>query len=174
MNEQELTNRLELAIDAGREAGRSTLEHFGRDDLVVERKSDASPVTIADRQAEELLRRRIKAAFPDDGVFGEEFPETPGTSGYRWIVDPIDGTQSFIHAVPLYGTLVGVEYDNQCMIGVIVMPALDEYVYAATGQGAWYVRGDGEPRQARVSSVSRLSESLLACTTVICRTVDSM
>ena len=64
-------------------------------------------MTIADRDAEQLLRERLTAAFPDDGILGEEFGERPGTSGCRWILDPIDGTKSFIHGVPLYGTLVG-------------------------------------------------------------------
>lgn len=164
MNERSVQDRLELAVDAGCEAGRTTLEHFGRADLQVERKSDASPVTVADRRAEEYLRARITAAFPDDGIFGEEFPETQGTSGYRWIVDPIDGTQSFIHAVPLYGTLVGVEHEGQCVIGVIVMPALDEYVYAAVGQGAWYVRENDSPRRAAVSAVEKVSEAMLVTT----------
>ena len=68
-------------------------------------------MTVADRQAEQLLRERIAAAFPDDAILGEEFPDRPGTSGYRWILDPIDGTKSFIHGVPLYGTLIGLEHE---------------------------------------------------------------
>ena len=97
----EYSSRLELALDAGREAGRITLEHFRRDDLHVERKGDDSPVTVADRRAEEHLRRRIAEAFPEDGILGEELAERPGASGFRWILDPIDGTKSFIHGVPL-------------------------------------------------------------------------
>src|SRR5207344_3638104 len=99
----------ELAIDAAREAVRLTLRYFRRRDLKIDLKRDATPVTIADREAEELLRKRIRAAFPDDGVLGEELGEKPGTSGYRWILDPIDGTKSFIHGVPLYAVLIGVE-----------------------------------------------------------------
>ncbi len=106
----ELTRRLDVALAAAREAGQITLEYFRRDDLKVERKSDDSPVTAADRRAEECLRGRIAAAFPDDAILGEELPERPGTSGFRWILDPIDGTKSFIHGVPLYGTLVGLEH----------------------------------------------------------------
>src|SRR5258708_5899700 len=111
MDATDLTARLELGLSATREAGALTLEYFQRDGLVVERKADASPVTIADRRAEQLLRERITAAFPDDGILGEELGERAGTSGYRWILDPIDGTKSFIHGVPLYGTLVGVEWE---------------------------------------------------------------
>ena len=122
---------LTLAIEAAREAGRVTLEYFRRDDLGVELKCDDTPVTVADRRAEEHLRQRIAAAFPADGIFGEELSERPGTSGFRWILDPIDGTKSFIHGVPLYSTLVGVECEGQSVLGVIRIPALDECVYAA-------------------------------------------
>jgi histidinol phosphatase-like enzyme (inositol monophosphatase family) len=148
---------------AAREAGQLTLGYFSRSDLAVELKADDSPVTIADRGAEELLRARISAKFPDDAILGEEFPERPGTSGFRWILDPIDGTKSFIHGVPLYGTLVAVEFQRRGVVGVIAMPALDECVYAAVGQGAWHVRGGGPPVAARVSQSSRLIESLF-CT----------
>jgi len=152
--------RLELAIEAAREAGQITLEYFRRDDLQVDRKADDSPVTVADRRAEEHLRRRITGAFPEDAILGEEFPDRPGSSGLRWILDPIDGTKSFIHGVPLYGTLVGVEHAGQPVVGLILIPALDECVYAAAGQGAWYVAGKEPPRPARVSDCPALGEAL--------------
>ncbi len=136
----ELTDRFELARAAAQQAGRLTLGYFQRDDLAVEEKSDASPVTIADRQAEHLLRAEIARRFPHDAILGEELGEQPGTSGFRWILDPIDGTKSFIRGVPLYGTLVGVEREGQPLIGVILIPALDECIYAARGQGAWHVK----------------------------------
>jgi histidinol-phosphatase len=148
----EITTRLQLALDAAREAGLITLDYFRREDLQVDRKGDDSPVTAADRQAEQLLRRRIAAAFPDDAILGEEFPDQAGGSGYRWILDPIDGTKSFVHGVPLYGTLLGVEHEGQSILGVIHIPALKETVHAARGQGAWYQFGDHEPRPAKVSS----------------------
>ncbi len=153
-------SRLELAIEAAREAGQITLEHFRRDDLDVQRKGDDSPVTVADRRAEEHLRRRIAEAFPDDAILGEELPERPGSSGFCWILDPIDGTKSFIHGVPLYGTLIGVEYRERPVLGLIRVPALDECVYATTGQGAWYVHGDAPPWPARVSQCDSLAEGL--------------
>ena len=166
--EADITDRLELAREAAREAGAITLRHFRRDDLEIERKGDDSPVTVADRGAEEHLRRRIADAFPDDAILGEEFPERPGTSGFRWILDPIDGTKSFIHGVPLYGTLVGVEQDGQPVLGVIRIPALDECVWAAAGQGAWYATGSQPPRRARVSSCPRLAEGLLLTSELAC------
>jgi histidinol-phosphatase len=157
---EELNARLEVGFSAAREAGRLTLEYFQRDGLSVEWKADTSPVTIADRRAEQLLRERILAAFPDDAVLGEELGERPGTSGCRWILDPIDGTKSFIHGVPLYGTLVGMEWQSQPVIGIIVIPALDECLQAVPGGGAWHTRGDAAPRQVRVSNVPTLAESL--------------
>jgi histidinol phosphatase-like enzyme (inositol monophosphatase family) len=149
-----------LAIEIARHAGRHTLKYFCATDLKVDRKADASPVTIADREAELLLRERITAAFPDDAILGEEFGERAGTSGDRWILDPIDGTKSFIHGVPLYGTLVGVERGGRSSIGVVYIPALDECVYAEAGGGAWHRIGDDAPRPARVSQVSSLADSL--------------
>lgn len=156
----EIAPRLELAIQAGREAGAITLEYFRREDLEVQRKQDDSPVTLADCRAEQHLRHRIARAFPADGIVGEEFAEQPGQSGYRWILDPIDGTKAFIHGVPLYGTLIGVEYGGRSLLGVILLPALEEYVYAAAGHGAWYVRHDQPARPARVSACGRLAEGL--------------
>jgi histidinol phosphatase-like enzyme (inositol monophosphatase family) len=149
-----------------------TLRYFQTDDLEVEQKKDASPVTIADRQAEQLLRERIAAAFPHDAILGEEFPERPGTSGYRWILDPIDGTRSFVRGVPLYGTMVAVERDQASVIGVVYLPPLDECFYAATGQGAWHERGVTPPQQARVSSCARLSDALLTASDTRCPTLE--
>jgi len=158
--ETERNSRLALAIEVAREAGRITLEYFRRADLEVERKADDSPVTLADRRAEEHLRRRIVAAFPADGILGEEFADRPGSSAFRWILDPIDGTKSFIRGVPLFGTLVGIEHEGESILGVIHIPALDECVYAATGWGAWYVHGGRPPQPAKVSSRRPLSQGL--------------
>ncbi|HZZ29799.1 MAG TPA: histidinol-phosphatase [Pirellulales bacterium] len=155
-----LSARLKLAIEAAQDAGRLTLRYFRRDDLQIDLKHDASPVTVADRESEQLLRRRIAEAFPEDGILGEEFGEQHGTSGCRWILDPIDGTKSFIHGVPLYAVLIGVEFSGQSRIGVIHLPATDEMVYAAAGQGAWQARGKSQPMPAKVSSKKSLTEGL--------------
>lgn len=152
--------RLEFALRIAREARDLILGHYRRDDLAVERKADDSPVTVADRGAEKLLRARIEAAFPDDAVLGEELGQCEGRSGYRWILDPIDGTKAFIHGVPLFGTLIGIEHEGASVVGVILIPPLDECVYAAKGLGAWYTRGNAEPRPARVSACASLAESL--------------
>lgn len=153
-----LLARLELARRAGVAAGQHTLKYFQNSNYEVERKGDASPVTVADKEAEQLLRREIAAAFPDDGILGEEFGVTEGTSGYRWILDPIDGTKSFISGVPLYGTMVGVEKDGRSLIGVVYIPGLDEGVYAAAGQGCWHWRGSAAPTRAQVSPRQTLGE----------------
>lgn len=157
----EMPERLRLAVKIAQQAGRITLRYFRREDLQVQRKGDDTPVTAADRQAEELLRRRIAEAFPDDAVLGEELADRPGRSGFRWILDPIDGTKSFVRGVPLYGTLVGVEHEEKSLLGVIHIPATGETAYAAAGAGAWYVLGDQPPRRARVSPCRRLAEGLL-------------
>lgn len=156
----DLRPRLDLALTIAQEAGRITLEYFQRDDLEVDRKADDSPVTVADRRAEEHLRGRIAECFPADAILGEEFPDRAGTSGYRWILDPIDGTKAFIHGVPLYGTMVGVECDGQTLAGVVTIPALEECVYAGIGLGAWYVSKGQPPRPARVSRRAPLSQGL--------------
>jgi len=157
---QAIGQRLELARRAACEAGRGTLAHF-RTGTDVQRKADNSPVTIADRQAEQQLRQLIHAAFPDDAIVGEEFPTQPGPSGFRWVLDPIDGTKSFISGVPLYGTIVGMDYRGESLLGVIYLPALDEGVLAARGHGAWQFRGGGAAVPARVSTTARLADGLL-------------
>ena len=166
LSDDALETRFELALSAAREAGRKTLEFFRSDSLAVELKADSSPVTVADRQAELLLRERIGNLFPDDGIVGEEFGQQQGATGFRWILDPIDGTKSFVSGVPLYGTLVGVEYDGRSVIGVIDIPALEECVYAATGRGCWYLQGTEVARQTRVSKTPRLDQGLLVTTQI--------
>lgn len=165
MDANDLKSRLEFAVSAARAAGQHTLKYF-RQSVVVERKSDLSPVTIADREAERLLREAIAAAYPQDGVLGEELDETTGESGFRWILDPIDGTKSFISGVPLYSTLVGLEHEGESVLGVILIPALDECVFAARGQGAWYRNADALPVPARVSAKPRIGDGLFVTSEV--------
>jgi len=157
-----LAGRLETAIHATRAAAAETLRWFQAASLTVERKADRSPVTVADRAAEAILRRELLGAFPDDAFLGEETGATPGTSGYEWVVDPIDGTKSFIRGVPLYATLVGCRHGGRGVLGVIAIPALDEWAYATLGGGAWHARGGGPAGAARVSSRSTLVEALVS------------
>src|SRR5262245_24521493 len=125
----EFSSRYEFAVAAAQEAGRvarrffpdTTSAEFARH---VEWKDDNSPVTVADRAAEACLREAIRAKFPSDGFLGEESGELPGTSGFRWIIDPIDGTRSFVRGIPLWATLVGLECRGESIAGVVVEPAL--------------------------------------------------
>src|SRR5688500_11685734 len=96
------------AVTLAQRAGDATLDWFRRPDLAVEHKVDGTPVTAADRAAERFLRHELGARWPDDGVLGEEEPERPGTSGRRWILDPIDGTEAFTRGVPTYSTLLAL------------------------------------------------------------------
>lgn len=159
-------DRLKFAVQAARDAGRLTLEYYRRADLAVITKADDSPVTIADREAEQQLRKQAAEAFPHDAFLGEEFGETPGDSGFRWIVDPIDGTKSFVHGVPLYGTMVALEYDGTAVAGVVVIPGQDEYIYAGQGSGAWFARGEDKPAPARVRNQTDLSQATFLTTCV--------
>jgi histidinol phosphatase-like enzyme (inositol monophosphatase family) len=165
MPNDSINSRLELAKSAAVAAGKITLQYF-QSGVAVERKADQSPVTIADRESEQLLRKQISEHFPDDGIIGEEFGEQAGSSSIRWILDPIDGTKSFISGVPLYGTLVGLMDGDECVAGVIYIPGLDEMVYAAVGQGAWYVKDSAEPVRAQVSEKTDLSDSLFVTSEV--------
>jgi histidinol-phosphatase len=155
-------SRLSFAVQIAQEAGDLTLGYFRSSSLEVERKSDDSPVTVADSSAEGLLRKRIAERFPQDSILGEEFGSVTGSSGFQWILDPIDGTKSFIHGVPLYTTLVAVLQGDDSCLGVIHAPATDETVFAAAGHKAWYIAARGKsPRGAQVSKVRRLDEGLL-------------
>ncbi len=147
---------LDFAVDVAREAGESTLRWFQARDLSVDSKADGTPVTAADRHAERLVRERVAARFPDDGVLGEEEPETAGATGRRWIVDPIDGTKAFTRGVPLYSTLLALDDEHGPALGVIVLPALGQAVYAGRGLGAWW---DGEP--ANVNTTPALDGAYL-------------
>lgn len=127
----------------------------------VELKSDRTPVTAADRGAETAIREFLARECPTHGVLGEEFGETPGDGRYRWILDPIDGTKSFIHHVPLFGTLIALERDGVPVVGVIACHAVGETASGATGLGAFL---NGVP--TRVSSVSTLADATLSMTSI--------
>jgi histidinol phosphatase-like enzyme (inositol monophosphatase family) len=154
----ELRELMAFAAEAARGAGEITLRYFRRA-LEAERKADGSFVTAADREAERFLRAEIERTFPDDGIIGEEEGERTGTSGRRWILDPIDGTYSFVHGVPFYGVLVGLEIGDEPAVGVVNVPALGELVRAARGQGCYW---NGE--LARVSETADAGQSLLLST----------
>ncbi|MHB8351088.1 MAG: inositol monophosphatase family protein [Thermoplasmata archaeon] len=151
---------LAIAQKAARAGGRRTLESFGRR-LASETKPDGTPVTDADRASEAAIRAVLARARPQDGFTGEESGIVAGASAVHWIVDPLDGTKSFIHGVPLYAVLVAAEVRGIPTVGVIHLPALDEMVSAARGVGC---RWNG--RRAQVSTIDRLSEATVLTTSV--------
>ncbi len=152
-----LRNYLDFAIETAWQAGRLTLGYY-QTDLRPDFKSDDSPVTIADREAEQLIRRRIEQQFPTHAIVGEEFGETESNGQtHRWFIDPIDGTRSFVRGVPLYGVLLGLEIEGRVEVGVAHFPALGETLAGATGEGAWW-----NGRRARLSPITKLKDSLVA------------
>src|SRR5688572_20555716 len=157
-DKQQLRQLLYFAVDIAREAGAITRRHY-QGSFVAERKADNSFVTIADREAEAHLRSRIAEAFPGDSILGEEQGQQSGSSNRRWILDPIDGTYSFVHGVPLYGVLIGLELDDEPVLGVVNLPALGELVCAARGLGCFWNR-----EIAHVSTTSVLDQALLLST----------
>ena len=149
---------LEAAEAAARVAGRVALGHYQRG-VVVETKGDGTPVSAADRQAEEAVRGWLEVRFPKDGVVGEELGTSRPEAPRRWLVDPIDGTKTFIRRVPLWGTLVALAEGEEVLAGAAYFPAVEELVVAARGAGCFW---NGAP--ARVSSVGRLKEATVLTT----------
>lgn len=152
--------RYRLAQDAARLAG-DTARQIYESTFDVEWKSDQSPVTVADRQAEQRIRALVQQHFPQDGFLGEEFGDQAGTSGYRWVIDPIDGTRSFIRHIPLWATLVGLEFEGDPVGGICYIPCLGQTYHALRGHGAYL-----DDRRIRVSDISDLSKSLLCYSSV--------
>lgn len=128
---------LNLAVELAQEAGELTQSYFRSSSLEVMAKGDGTPVTVADQGAEALIRRRLATLRPDDTVVGEEESTVTGTSEFRWVIDPIDGTKAFTHGVPLYSNLLAVEDQFGPAVGVINLPALGETVWAGRGLGCF-------------------------------------
>jgi myo-inositol-1(or 4)-monophosphatase len=155
----ELSKYLEFATETAYLAGRATLGYF-QAGVQAELKDDDTPVTAADRLAEEIIRRRIEKAYPAASIVGEEYgiQENAGAA-HCWYIDPIDGTKSFVHGVPLYAVLLGLEIEGKVEVGAAYFPALDEMVCAASGLGCCW-----NGRRARVSAVGRLDRAVVTFT----------
>jgi histidinol-phosphatase len=149
---------LDAVSEVARVAGSEALRFFGAS-LKTEWKSDGSPVSAADRGAERAARDWITARFPNDGIVGEELGEHNVGAERRWIIDPVDGTSSFIHGVPLWGTLVAVARGDSVLAGAIHCPAVSELVCAAVGQGCW-----SNGARTSVSTVRELSRATVLTT----------
>ncbi len=157
-NTDDTRSLLDAVTDVARLAGDVALRHF-KSALVVEWKGDGSPVTIADREAEAAARTWISARFPNDGIVGEEMGALDRGGSRRWIIDPIDGTKTFVHGVPLWGTLVAVANGNEILAGAAYFPALGEMLCAAPGAGCWW-----NGSRAWVSSVNRVADATVLTT----------
>ncbi len=151
---------LEAAIEIAEIGGKHTLKYFKKE-LEVISKDDDSPVTIADRETEQIIREEILKRYPDHGVIGEEYGRTNESSNIQWVLDPIDGTKSFIHGIPFYTTLIGIMIDNEPVVGVINAPALNEICAAGIGLGATF---NGVP--CNVRETSELKEATFLVTEI--------
>jgi histidinol-phosphatase len=138
-----------------------TMARFRAADLLVETKPDLTPVTDADRAAEELVRSQLRRTRPRDAVEGEEF-DTTGRGQRRWVIDPIDGTKNFVRGVPVWATLIGLVDNGVPVLGLVAAPALQRRWWGAVGTGAWTGRSITAARPMRVSSVSRLADASLS------------
>lgn len=151
-----LQKYLDFAVQTAFDAGRLTLGHF-QTGIKADYKEDNSPVTLADHQAEELIRTRIEKTFPDHNIWGEEFGQTDYPSEFRWILDPIDGTKQFLRGIPLFSVLMALEIEGKSQVGVVYFPALNDMIYAATGLGCFW-----NGRRTHVSAVSDISKSFVS------------
>ncbi len=148
------SNELYFALELCKSAGSIAMAHL-RQGVGVTAKSDGSPVTIADKECEQLIRKRISKMYPEDNILGEEEGESkPGSNNRKWIVDPIDGTYNYARRIPIFATLVALEQDGEIVLGVVHAPAMQETYWAERKKGAYK---NGVP--IRVSSISALEES---------------
>ncbi len=158
-----MSSLLDATLEVAQLGGRIALEQW-RAGILTEWKDDGSPVTAADRAAERAIREWVTRRFPGDAILGEELGDQPGTTGRRWLIDPIDGTRAFIAGVPLWGSLVAVMEGGRVLAGAAVFPAVSETLAAAPGEGCWHNGTSGG--RARVSGVGTLGEAVV-CTTDI-------
>lgn len=158
---ESLRKYLSFAVETAYLAGRATLGYY-QTGLRPDMKTDQTPVTVADRRAEVIIRSRIEKQYPRHAIVGEEYglKEVSGAS-HHWFVDPIDGTKSFVQGVPLYAVLIGLEIEGTVEVGVAYFPALDEMLAAASSMGCWW---NGRP--ARVSRVPTMAQAVVAFTDV--------
>ncbi|MFW9919328.1 MAG: inositol monophosphatase family protein [Candidatus Thorarchaeota archaeon] len=158
LSEKEKLEFLDFAKTIAENAGKVTLEHYG---IIseFERKSDNSPVTVADRESEVFIRSEILSEYPTHSIMGEEFENKDTDSDFRWIIDPIDGTSSFVRAVPLYTVLLALQYRGSPVLGVIHAPRTSETVYAALEVGCFF-----NGKRAHVSSTEKLENAWVQVT----------
>ncbi len=156
----DLADDLALALELADVADAITLGRYGAGDLVVSTKPDMTPVTEADTAAEQAIRGRLAQARPEDAVVGEEYGSDGAGAPRRWIVDPIDGTKNYVRGVPVWGTLLALEADGECLAGVVSAPAMGRRWWASRGAGAFgYDALTGVTRELHVSRVAALADA---------------
>ena len=153
---------LALAHELADTADAITTARFRASDLRVEHKPDLTPVTDADTAVEQALRALVASRHPDDAVLGEEHGTTGAGARRRWVVDPIDGTKSFVRGVPVWATLIALEEDGEVVVGVVSAPALGRRWWAQRGAGAFTGPGPHDARPISVSRVSALGDASLS------------
>lgn len=159
MSSTDLSRYLEFITETAVLAGKLTLGYF-QTEIKTEYKNDRSPVTIADQNAEKFIRGRIEKSFPHHAIMGEEFGgDLNASASHRWIIDPIDGTKSFVRGVPLYSVLLGLEIEGRVEVGAAYFPAQDELIAAASGLGCWW-----NGRRAHVSQTASLDKAYFTIT----------
>jgi histidinol-phosphatase len=164
LSAREVRKTLRWLFAALAESDRIILKHFRR--TRIHYKSDGSEVTSADRAAERLLRRHLRAARPLDAVLGEEHGGELTSTGWCWLLDPIDGTASYVLGMPMFGTLVSLLIDGEPVLGCIHLPALKETTYAALNFGCWQSRDGGRARRVRVAAPCALPQARIGLTSV--------
>lgn len=155
------TDDLRLAHILADAVDRLTMRRFKAQDLTVETKPDLTPVTDADREAEQLIRTQLGRTRNRDAVIGEEYGAT-GSGARQWVVDPIDGTKNFVRGVPVWATLIGLVEDDEVVLGLVSAPALGRRWWAAKGSGSWTGKSLSAARRLHVSSVRDLADASLS------------
>lgn len=167
MNEQRWNVALQAARDAAAAAA-EVIRYYWQRGVEVEIKSDATPVTIADREAEKAIRAVLTAALPDAAIYGEEFGLDGDRDGLLWLVDPLDGTKSFVRRTPFFSTQIALMHEGELVLGVSSAPIYGETMWASVGGGAWL---DGQ--RVHVAQTTDMSQASLSTGNVKTMTADA-
>ena len=146
----------EFAKNTAKEAGNILMKHFGNIELIERKSTDIDLLTIADLETEAFILKKIHSFYPDHHIIAEESDLTKGNSDYRWVIDPLDGTTNFVHNLPIFAVSMGLQYNEETILGVVYNPAADKCFYAEKNNGA-FLNGDS----IRITSTNTLSDSLL-------------
>ncbi len=156
MTETHMKELLAVALQAAKSA-RELILYYYNGDFEIEIKPDQTPVTVADRRAEQVIRKTINDAFPGHGIFGEEYGAQSKDTEYLWLVDPIDGTKSFVKRYGMFSTQIALMHKGELILGVSCAPAMDELVWATRGGGAFNASG-----QLHISQVSTINQASIS------------